>query len=342
MRKRVMRSLRAVQHPPGRTNRRVSRHRLSRLDPTELHVHVALVTGAGRAHCLRSGRDQDRVSTTGQRSHSPMSLGRRFAEAAWIALGTCCVLVLACSKDHSATAPEPPAGEADQTVAVKEAWITSGFASPELYTTGTVTLSAPGPPGDMHAFAFRRIEHRRDSIWVCTLSEPDAQGRPLRAQGSLCFYIKQDFLLFVTDENGAQVAITKPDANEDLDREFIIRRDRADLPWHVDSLTASLMLSDDKTSCDLCHTRFVTLRVSGTGVDTSLGIELHEPRRAPIPQVPLGAPLRIQAISEQLGDVVFVRNGGEWSRLPAIGPRLFDGTVPARPGFNVLSVQAMT
>src|SRR5262245_9270900 len=268
-----------------------------------------------------------------------MWFSRRHAGSAGLALGTCGVLLLACSKEDSITAPEP----IDEGAVVKAAWVASGFASPELFTAGTVTLSAPGPPGDMRAYAFRRVEHHRDTSWTYHFSEPDARGKPLRAEGSLCFYVKADFVLFVTDASGAQVEVPKPLGNEDLDREFIFRRARADLPWRLDSLSVSLMLSDDKTFCDICSTKLLSLRIVAPGLDASLATGLHELRRAgAMPQVPLDAPLRIETTTEQLGDVVFVRNGGEWSRLPATGPKSFAGSVPARPGFNVLSVQVMT
>src|SRR5262245_39234666 len=268
-----------------------------------------------------------------------MRSGRRYTGSAGLALGACFVLLLGCSKDEPITAPEP----VDETAAVKAAWVASGFASPELYTAGTVTLSAPGPPGDMRAHEFRHVEQRRDTVWSCEFSEPDANGKPLRAEGSMCFYIKQDFLLAVIDEYGDRVEVRKPFPNEDLDREFIFRRERADLPWHLDSLGVSFMQSDDKMFCDICHTKLLSLRVVTPGLDSSLATGPNELRRAgAMPRIPPGAPLQIETTTEQLGDFVFVRNGGEWSRLPATGPRSFAGTVLARPGFNVLSVQVMT
>src|SRR5262245_34867371 len=121
-----------------------------------------------------------------------MAVGRcnaGYARAALLA-GLAATFVLACSRHEFVTAPGPPV---DEIPALQAALVASGFASPELFPAGTVTLSAPGPPGDARAYAFQRVEHVRDTVWQWTLSEPDARGRPLRAEGSLCFYVKSDF-----------------------------------------------------------------------------------------------------------------------------------------------------
>ena len=269
-----------------------------------------------------------------------MHEGRRHTSHAWrvsAALGAVCVvlLVTACAR-HSATAPAPP----DETPALERALAASGFASANLYPAGTMILGPPGPPGDARAYAFRHVEHRKDAGLSWQISEPDAGGRPLRAEAYMCWYVKTDFFLFVTDLYGAPVAIGKPRPNEDADRSYVFRRDSARSPWRLDSLTIGESLSDDKIACPTCHTELVSVRVIAPGLDTLLARHLHPFTGAP--RIALGTPLHIVASSKQPGDAMFVDNGGEWTRLDATGPSTFAGDVMPHAGFTHLAVQAMT
>src|SRR5262249_11891685 len=172
---------------------------------------------------------------------STMKRARRPASAssgAHAALGAAAALlvVLACAKHDAATAPGPPP-PIDEAAPLDSAVAASGFNSEQLWPAGTMILSPPGPPGDLRAYTFQHVVHRMDKEAGWRFSEPGPDGRPLRASGGMCWYVKADFLLFVTNAAGVQVAVPKPFANEDLDREFVFRRARSSEPWQLDSLS---------------------------------------------------------------------------------------------------------
>ena len=258
----------------------------------------------------------------------------------YAALAGCALLLsLACAHHDPVTAPTPVVDEIPE---LQSALAGTGFITSDRFTTGTVFLSDPGPPGDPHACAFRRVEHRRDTVSGWTLSEPGPDGRPLRALRNYCFYVKSSFQLLVTDATGAKVWITKPRGDEDLDREFLLRRETSASPWHLDTLTVGLQLNDDKLACSNCHTELVSVRITAPGLDTLLVQPNYLIPFPGLPQVPLGVPIHVEATSTVANDLVFVDNGGEWTRLDSTGPHSFAGDVFPHAGLTALAVQAIT